>query len=349
MPLQIEKILERAAREKASDIIVTANIPPLLMINGNIHRMGNRLLSAEDTQRLVYSLLSKNQIAKFELERDLDFSITYQDEYRFRGNCFWQLGAVGTVLRLVPRDIPPLESLGLPPVIRELAEANQGLVLISGPTGHGKSTTQAAMIDHINKTRSRHIITVEDPIEFLHTNRKSVIEQREVGTDTLSFAAALRHVLRQAPHVILVGEMRDLETIAAALTAAETGHLVISTLHTNDAAQSIDRVIDVFPPYQQNQIRAQLAACLLGIVSQRLLPRADNSGRIVAYEILRNTPAVSNLIRESKGMMIQGIIETNAKIGMISMDATLKNLYLSGQITEDVARKNMKHPQTLFG
>ena len=349
MPLKIEKILERAAREKASDIIITTNMPALLLINGAIHRLGDRLLTSDDTQRLVYSLLEKSQIAKFELERELDFSITYQDNFRFRGNCFWQMGGVGTVLRLVPTQIPPLDILGLPPVVRELAESNQGLVMVTGPTGHGKSTTQAAMIDHINRTRSCHIITVEDPIEFLHTSRKSVIEQREVGTDTLSFGAALRHVLRQAPHVILVGEMRDLETIAAALTAAETGHLVISTLHTNDAGQSIDRVIDVFPPHQQNQIRMQLAACLRGVVAQRLLSRADNSGRIVACEILRNTPAVSNLIRESKGMMIQGIIETNAKIGMVSMDAALKNLYLSGQITEETARRHMKHPKTLFG
>jgi len=348
MALTVEKILERAAKEKASDVILTNGMPPLLMVNGNLHRLGDKILDSKETQTLVYAMLEKDQIARFERERELDFSISYQ-QFRFRGNAFWQLGTVGTALRLVPTDIPALETLGLPPVIREMADASHGLVLITGPTGHGKSTTQAAMIDHINATRSCHIVTIEDPIEFLHTSKKSVIEQREVGFDTLTFAAALRHVLRTAPHVILVGEMRDLETIGAALTAAETGHLVISTLHTNDASQSIDRVIDVFPPHQQNQIRMQLAACLLGIVAQRLLPRADGTGRVAACEILRNNSAIANLIRESKGMMIPGMIETKAKEGMISMDAAVKRLYLDGTISEETARRAMKHPQTLFG
>jgi twitching motility protein PilT len=349
MELTIDKILERAGREKASDIIISSGMPPVLIINGRIHRLGDFLMSPEETRKLVYSLLERFQIARFETERELDFSISLNGNMRFRGNAFWQKNSVGTVLRLVPTEIPAISNLGLPPIVTELAAANQGLVLVTGPTGHGKSTTQAAMIDHINKTRSCHIITIEDPIEFLHTGIKSVIQQREVGTDTLSFAAALRHALRQAPHVILVGELRDTETIGTALTAAETGHLVLATLHTNDAPQSIDRIIDVFPPNQQNQIRAQLSSCLLAVISQRLLPHALEKRRILACEILRANPAVSNLIRENKVAHIYGVMETQAKAGMVAMDKALKQLYMEGQISEEVAKTHMKHPQTLFG
>ncbi len=347
--VQIEAILERAKTESASDILLSAGMPPLLFINGQIRKLGTVTLSSQETRALVYGMLEKNEIAHFESERELDFSITYQEQFRFRCNAFWQKGTVGAALRLIPQSVPSLETLGLPPVTAELCNLNHGLILITGPTGHGKSTTMASMIDYINHTRSCHIITVEDPVEFLHTNAKSVIEQREVGTDTLSFASALRHVLRQAPHVIQVGEMRDLDTISTALTAAETGHLVISTLHTNDAVQTMDRIIDVFPPHQQNQIRQQLSGSLQAVISQRLIPKADKSGRVLACEILRINTAVANLIRENRTEQIQAVIETQSKRGMIAMDTTIKQLFLSGAITEDEARKAMRHPQVLFG
>lgn len=346
----IELVLERAVRENASDILLTAGMPPMLLINGKLRHLGQRGMPENEVRELLYGLLERDQIARFERERELDFSVGFGETARFRGNAFWQRGAPGCALRLVPTAIPPMESLGLPPIIRELAEAAQGLVLVTGPTGHGKSTTQAAMIDHVNRTRACHIVTVEDPIEFLHANQRSVIEQREVGSDTLSFASALRHALRQAPHVILVGEVRDLETIATALTAAETGHLVLSTLHTNNAPQAVHRVIDVFPPHQQNQVRAQLASTLLAVVAQRLLPSKDGGERrVVAAEILVNTPAIANLIRENKVQQIDSIMETQGKQGMVSMDAAVKRLFLEGRITEETARRHMRFPQSLFG
>ncbi len=349
MTTGIDGILKKAAKRSASDIIITAGSPPLILKEGKMVHVSKDPMTEEQARDMVYELLSTDQVAQFERERELDFGITYQDTYRFRGNAFWQRGAVGAALRLVPTKVPAMETLHLPNVMREFADAPQGLLLVTGPTGHGKSTTQAAMIDYINRNRQCHIVTIEDPIEFVHSNVKSVIEQREVGFDTLTFTAALRHVLRQAPNVILIGEMRDLETIAIALTAAETGHLVISTLHTNDASQSIDRMVDVFPPHAQNQVRAQLSACLLGIVGQRLLPRSDGTGRVLACEILRNTPAVANLIRENKSAQLPSVIETQAKVGMISMDAAIKRLYMEGTVTEQTARRHMRHPQTLFG
>ncbi len=338
-------VLARAGKENASDVLLTTGKPPVLIVSGRMNQLGNEPLHAEATRAWVHSMLNSDQIAAFEESRELDFSVTH-GELRFRGNAFFQRGAVGAALRLVPNHIPALFELGLPPIVEELAEKRQGLILTTGPTGHGKSTTQAAVIDHINQTRSEHIVTIEDPIEFLHQNNKCVIEQREVGSDTRSFPTALRHVLRQAPNVILVGEMRDLETISTALTAAETGHLVLATLHTNDAPQSIDRVIDVFPPHQQNQVRAQLSASLLAIVAQRLLPGLDG-GRVLACEVLLNTSAVANLIREHKIAQIPGILEAGGKYGMITMDASIKKLYLEGFIGEDVARAAMKHPQKL--
>jgi twitching motility protein PilT len=348
MTIRIEDVLQRATEVNASDILITTGMPPILLIDDAMRRMGQAGLTEEETQSIVYSLLESEQIARFERERELDYSLTFR-EHRFRGNAFWQRGAVATALRLIPRKIPEPAALGLPPVASELAERTQGLILITGPTGHGKSTTQASLIDHINRNHHRHIITIEDPIEFVHGNRKSIIEQRELGTDTLSFPDALKHALRQAPHVILVGEMRDIETMAAALTAAETGHLVFATLHTNDAVQSVDRIIDAFPPYQQNQIRVQLSASLLAVIGQRLLPSPDGKGRVLAYEVLRNTSAVANLIRDNKTAQIGAIIDTQGRVGMVSMDATIKRLYLEGRIEEGVARRNMRHPEILFG
>ena len=349
LPVDLESIFVRADQERASDIIFSAGMPPVLLISGRLCHLGKTTLTGEEVREIANSLLEREQVARFERDRELDFSVAYGKHLRFRGNAFWQRGSVGLALRLVPRDIPHFDNLGLPPVVRELAEAPQGLVLITGPTGHGKSTTQAAMIDHINRNRACHIVTIEDPIEFLHENKKSLIEQREVGTDTVSFASALRHALRQAPHVILVGEIRDLDSIAIGMTAAETGHLVLATLHTNDAAQAVHRVIDVFPPHQQNQVRAQLSSVLLAVIAQRLLVGVDKSRRVMACEILRNTHAVANLIREDKVAQIPTIMETQSRLGMVSLDTALKELYLAGKIDEEQARKHMKYPQHLFG
>jgi twitching motility protein PilT len=260
---------------------------------------------------------------------------------------FFQRGTVAAAFRLVASKVPTLEELNLPPVVEEFALAPQGLVLVTGPTGHGKSTTQAAMIDVINKRRKAHVVTIEDPIEFLHTNKMSLIEQREVGDDTLTFAEALKHVLREAPDVILVGEMRDPESIACALTAAETGHLVIATVHTNDAVQAIDRLLDSFPPHQQGQVRSQMSLSLLGVLSQRLLPRKGGKGRVPAVEVLRNTAGVAHLIREMKTPQIYAILETHAKDGTRTLDGALKELYLRGFVEHEEARSRMRNPSLL--
>ena len=343
----IGQLLQFAVDNAASDLILTAGSPPAFRINGELRFLSGQALSPETSRRLVYAALSDDQIAKFEERRELDLSLTIQEVTRFRGNVFQQRNSVGAAFRLIPSRIPTLEGLGLPPVFEQFALQHQGLVLISGPTGHGKSTTQAAMIDVINQTRPCHIVTIEDPIEFVHKNKSCVIEQREVGMDTESFPMALRHVLRQDPDVVLIGEMRDLETISAALTAAETGHMVLSTLHTNDTVQAVDRMLDSFPPHQQNQVRMQLSFCLLAIIAQRLLPRADNKGRVVALEVLRNNHAISNLIREAKTQSIYTVLETHAKDGMMTMDSSMKELYLRGAITRETAQQWMRDPSAL--
>ena len=343
----IFRYLDAAIAKEASDLIFTVGIPPAVRIHGSISQFDVAPLTHEDTQKIVYSILNSEQIARFEAEKELDFSIQYQDKARFRGNAFRQKGTVGCVLRLIATSIPTLTELGLPTVLEEICMQAQGLLLFTGPTGHGKSTTQAAMVNLINEKRRCHIITVEDPIEFLHVSQKAIIEQREVGDDTHSFAAALKHVLRQNPDVIQIGELRDLESMSVALTAAETGHLVMATLHTNSAVQAVDRIIDVFPPYQQNQIRTQLSFCLMAIISQRLLPKADGVGRVPAVEILRNLPSVANLIREGKTQQIGTIIETHAKMGMQTMDSVLKDMYRRGVITRDTALKHVTSPRTL--
>ena len=336
-----------AAEKVASDLILTANSPPILRINGEIRLLAGESLTPDATKRLVYGILDESQIAQFESEHELDFSLFVKGMQRFRGNVFLQRGCVGAVFRLIPDRMPTLKELGLPTILEDFSMANQGLVLVTGPTGHGKSTTQAAMINIINENRRCHVVTIEDPVEFVHKGNKSVIEQREVGLDTKSFSAALRHVLRQAPDVILIGELRDLDTVSAALTAAETGHLVITTLHTNDAVQSMDRLVDIFPPHQQNQVRSQLALCLLAVIAQRLVPRADGRGRIVAVELLRNNSAAAHLIREGKIHNIYTVMETHAREGMCTMDASLKQLYLQGAITRDEARRRMRNPEQL--
>jgi twitching motility protein PilT len=286
---------------------------------------------------MLYAIITQKQREKFENDLELDTSYTLPGKSRFRLNMFLQRDAVGAVMRAIPFEIVPFGNLGLPPSVEQFAELPRGLVLVTGPTGSGKSTTLASLVDIVNRTKAVHIMTVEDPIEFLHRHKRSLVNQREVGEDTHSFANALRHVLRQDPDVILVGEMRDLETISTALTAAETGHLVFATLHTQDAPQSIDRVIDVFPSHQQQQIRVQLAASLQGIITQQLIPTADGSGRAVGAEVLVATPAIRNLIREAKVHQIYSLMQAGAKHGMVSMDQSLAGLVRQGRVTMDTA------------
>ncbi len=345
--LTVAEVLRLAISQNASDAIITAGVPPALRVNGELFYTKAPPLQPQDTQRLIYDVLTDDQIARFEREKELDFSLSMGGEHRFRVNCYWQRDAVGAAFRVIPRDIPDLDGLGVPAIMRELVLSHQGLILITGPTGHGKSTTQAALIDIINTERRVHIVTIEDPIEFLHFSKSSVIDQREVGHDTLSFAQALRHVLRQDPDVILIGEMRDLETMQTALTAAETGHLVIATLHTNDAVQSVDRIIDSFPPHQQSQVRAQLSFCLLAILSQRLVPRKGGGERVLATELLCNNAAVANLVREGKVQQIYGVMETQSRIGMYTMDFNIKDLYLKGIVEREEARRRMRNPTLL--
>ncbi|MBI4612107.1 MAG: PilT/PilU family type 4a pilus ATPase [Planctomycetes bacterium] len=345
--MDITSLFRAAVKEGASDLLLTTGVPAILRIKGNLVNTNTPALTAKDTKDLLYAVLRPDQVAKFERDKELDFSIYVRDLNRFRGNAFIQRGAVGAAFRSIPNRVPAIEELSLPPVLEDFALSPQGLVLICGPTGHGKSTSQAAMIDRINDKQRRHIITVEDPIEYLHQNKRSVIEQREVGDDTRSFTDALRHVLRQDPDVILIGEMRDLETIQAALTAAETGHLVLATLHTNDCVQSIDRLLDVFPPHQQGQVRTQLSLCLLAVVSQRLIPRITGDGLAVGVEILVGNAGVRNLIREGKTHQIYSMMETHAKDGMVTMDSALKELYLHGEISHQEASRRMRNPQLL--
>jgi twitching motility protein PilT len=340
-------LLKKAIEQSASDVILTADSVPCLRLHGELVRLRADTLTAEGTKKLVYGMLNEGQVAKFERDKELDFSFDLQGQHRFRGNVFQQRGTVAAVFRLIPSRIPTLEELSLPPVVEEFAMAPQGLVLITGPTGHGKSTTQAAMLNLINRRKKAHIITIEDPIEFIHSNEQSVIEQREVGEDTHSFSEALKRVLREAPDVILVGEMRDPESIACALSAAETGHLVIATVHTNDAVQAVDRLLDSFPPHQQGQVRSQMSLSLLGVLAQRLLPRKNGQGRVPAVEVLRNTSAVAHLIREEKTHQLYAILETHARDGMRTLDAALKDLYLRGQVEFEEARRRMRNPSLL--
>ena len=327
-----------------SDLHLTTGLPPMIRVDGDVRPFaGYRPLKPHDLRELVYSMLTQKQRETFEDKHELDVSYSLPGKARFRVNVFQQRDSVGAVLRLIPHDIKTIEQLGLPPAVKEFTMLRRGLVLVTGITGSGKSTTLAALIDHINSTRAEHIMTVEDPIEFLHKHKKAIVNQREVGTDTFSFAEALKRVLRQDPDVILVGEMRDLETVSTALTAAETGHLVFGTLHTQDAPQSVDRVIDVFPPHQQQQIRVQLASTLSGVVSQQLLPLANGKGRAVAAEVLVATPAVRNLIREGKTHQIYSSMQAGAKFGMQVMDQQLAELFKRGLITYEIALERAHH------
>jgi len=340
MAVEIDELLALVPKNRASDLHITAGLPPMLRVDGRLVPTQFDRLVPQETQRIIYSMLTDKQKQKFEEEYELDFSYGVPQIGRFRVNVYWQRGAVSAALRCIPSRIPTLEELGLPAVMKDLTRLPRGLILVTGPTGSGKSTSQAAMIDMINSERAVHIVTIEDPIEYLHKHKLSMINQRELGLDTLSFTAALKSVLREDPDVILVGEMRDVETIAAALTIAETGHLVLATLHTNTAAQSIDRMVDVFPPHQQAQIRAQLSYSLEAVCCQQLLPRATGVGRVAAVEILIATPAVRNLIRENKTAQITAAMQTGTQFGMQTMDMALRNLYQRGLITyEDAMEK----------
>ncbi len=332
----ITDILRFAAEKGASDVILTVGLPPKFKLQGVYDSQGFTELAATETRKLMYSMMNEKQQRTFEERRELDFSFALGEKARFRVNAFMQRGNVGGVLRLIPTKIKSAQEMGLPQNVIDIANAPRGLVLVTGPTGSGKSTTLAAMIDYINTTKNLHIMTIEDPIEFMHTHKQCIINQREVGADTMSFNDALRAVLRQAPDVILVGEMRDYETIKAAVTAAETGHLVMGTLHTNSAPESIDRIVDVFPEEQQEQIRVQLANNLVAVMTQQLLPRLDGQGRILAYELLIANPAVRALIREGKTYQITSVMQTGAREGMVTMDAFLANLYRRRVISFDV-------------
>ena len=344
--MDIKQILASAMKRNTSDIILTAGRPPMLRINGSMTPDGTKQLDENDLKELIYSIVSEDQKAEFEAHSELDLAIEFPDSGRFRVNVFRQMGKIGAAFRPIMSVIPKFDSLSLPPITADFCKLTSGLVLVTGPTGSGKSTTLAAMIDYINTNRACHIITVEDPIEFIHAHKLSVVEQREVGKDTETYASALKFVLRQCPDVILIGEMRDLETIAAAITIAETGHLVFATLHTQSAAKTIDRIIDVFPAYQQQQIKAQLATTLKGVISQVLLPKQDGSGRIAAREIMVVNSAISNLIREGKIYQIPTAIQTGAALGMISMDQSLANLKNEGIISNEVYQTRTRSGMT---
>lgn len=330
--LHIDDLLRLTVERNGSDLHLSVGLPPMIRVDGRLIKTEFRPLKPMDIQRLVYDILTEEQMQKFENSKELDFSYGVPDIGRFRFNVYRQRGSVGAAMRAIPSKIPTLKELHLPEILRDLALKSCGFVLVTGPTGSGKSTTLASMIDIVNAERECHIMTIEDPIEYLYQHRRCMVNQRELGLDTDSFGNALRAVLREDPDVILVGEMRDLETISAAITLAETGHLVFGTLHTRSAAQTVDRIVDVFPSHQQDQIKVQLANCLEAIVSQQLIPRV-NSGRVVATEILTGTSAAQNLIREGKTAQLYTVIETGAEHGMITMEKSLAILCRGGQIS----------------
>jgi twitching motility protein PilT len=346
--LHINDLLELVLQWGGSDLHLTSGSPPVIRVHGDLRPVGELApLNASQIRQMVFTILTQRQREKFEDEFELDTSYALPGKGRFRVNVFLQRDSVGCVMRAIPYEIVDFDRLGIPPAVKTWAYMPRGLVLVTGPTGSGKSTTLASLIDIVNRERSVHIMTVEDPIEFLHQHKRSLINQREVGEDTHSFDAALKHVLRQDPDVILVGEMRDLETISTALTAAETGHLVFATLHTQDAPQSIDRVIDVFPAHQQQQVRVQLAAALQGICTQQLIPTTDGRGRAVATEVMVATPAIRNLIREGKVHQIYSMLQAGGKYGMVTMDMSLAHLVRSHRISLDVALERCSNEEDI--
>ena len=346
----IDDLLETMVALGASDLHVTVGSHPVIRLNGSLERLDDfPRLSADDTQRLLYRILSTEQQKHLEINRQIDVSYSIPGLARFRVNVYFQRESLGAAFRMIPAELKTLEDLGLPTQLHELSKKPRGLVLVTGPTGSGKSTTLAAVVDEINRTRDDHIMTIEDPIEFLHRHKRCIVNQRELGPDATTFAEALRGALRQDPDVILLGEMRDLETISTALTAAETGHLVFATLHTQDAASTVDRVIDVFPAGQQGQIRTQLAGTLEGVVAQTLLPTADGQGRAAGIEVLRPDDAVRNLVRQAKIEQVYSIMQTGGKKGMQTMEQALAELVLRGVIDEEVALGRSSRPDMLLG
>lgn len=347
MALNLESLFETAIQEGASDLHIAVGLPPTYRIDGElVPKKDLPVVEPRVAEELCYSLLNEAQKRRFQTERELDLGYQIKDGTRFRINLHWERDNAGMVARVIPIDIPTLKDLGMPNIVFDLLRLDQGLILFTGPTGCGKSTSLAAMINVINEERSAHIITLEDPIEFVYAPKRCIIKQRQLGTDMLSFGEGLKHVVRQDPNVILVGEMRDLETISSTITLAETGHLVFATLHTFSAAQTVDRIIDVFPPHQQNQVRMQLSLFLKGVISQRLMPRKVG-GRIAAREILINTPAIANLIRENKIAQIKTSIQTSSEFGMTTMDQDLKRLYEVGEVKKEVALAHMTNPEAL--
>jgi len=348
MDIDFADLLMEVVNRRASDLHLTSGAHPTVRVRGRLVPLGEYpKLSSTDTREIIYSILNGDQRQRLETDWQLDFAYSIPGHARFRVNAYFQRGALGAAFRLIPFGLTSIDELGLPAIVHELTRKPRGFVLVTGPTGSGKSTSLAAMVDEINATREEHIMTIEDPIEFLHGHKKCIVNQRELGSDAQSFAAALKAALRQDPDVILVGEMRDLETISTALTAAETGHLVFGTLHTQDTAQTVDRIIDVFPPDQQGQVRVQLSVALQGIMTQQLLPTADGSGRVAACEVLVPTPAVRNLIREGKTHQIYSVLQTGSASGMQTMDTALAGLVREGKITQKVAESRSSTPEEL--
>ena len=347
MEIDFAEVLLQVMERQASDLHLTAGSPPMIRHHGKLHALDYPRLTPQTTREVVYSILTNDQRQKLETDWQIDLAYSIPGKARFRVNVYFQRAALSAAFRLIPHEMPSLGSLGLPPVLEDFTKKPRGFVLVTGPTGSGKSTTLAAMIDLINETRHEHILTIEDPIEFLHKHKKCIVNQRELGADAQSFAFGLKAALRQDPDVILVGEMRDLETISTALTAAETGHLVFATLHTQDTAQTVDRIVDVFPPEQQQQVRVQLSVSLQGIVTQQLLPKADGQGRVCGTEVLVPTPAVRNLIREGKTHQIYSALQTGGSHGMQTMDASLSQLVREQKITRELAEARSATPEEL--
>ncbi|MCL5734779.1 MAG: type IV pilus twitching motility protein PilT [Actinobacteria bacterium] len=345
--MDMAEILKETLDRQASDLHLAVGLPPMIRLDGRLEGLDLPVVTPNEARELIYSILSQDQRQKLETDWEVDLSYSLYGHARFRVNAYFQRGSLGAALRVVPIVIKNVDDLGLPKVVHTFCHKPRGFVLVTGPTGSGKSTTLAAILDEINSTRTDHIVTIEDPIEFLHQHKKCVVNQREVGTDTKAFPSALRAALRQDPDIILIGEMRDLETIQIALTAAETGHLVFATLHTQDCPQTIDRMIDVFPPFQQEQIRVQIAATLEGVVTQQLLPKAGGQGRTVACEVLISTPAARNLIREGKTHQLYTVMQTGGQYGMQTMNASLADLVRRSQITKDLAMKRSSSPDDL--
>ncbi len=347
MEFDFADVLMQVMERKASDLHLTAGAPPMIRHHGRLHALDYPVLTPQVTREVIYSILTNDQRQRLENDWQLDLAYSIPGKARFRVNAYFQRASLSAAFRLIPQDMPKLRSLGLPQTIEDFTKKPRGFVLVTGPTGSGKSTTLAAMLDLINDTRHEHILTIEDPIEFLHMHKSCIVNQRELGADAQSFGQALKAGLRQDPDVILVGEMRDLETISTALTAAETGHLVFATLHTQDTAQTVDRIVDVFPPAQQQQVRVQLSVALQGIVTQQLLPLANATGRCVATEILVPTPAVRNLIREGKTHQIYSALQTGAQFGMQTMDTSLAELVRAGKISRELAESRSSAPEEL--